>query len=231
MFNPESSALAGGPASAADRITTQPPAVAADELSRLGVTHVAVVDDQAGRALFASSRFRVLWHSAPLALLEVRARPNQPAPGSLLAAAAAARAELLRADPEDLVIRVETAAPTSATVATAWSPKWHATVNGQTASLRRSPDGLLALALPAGPSTIALSFRPDRWDHLGTAATLLTLAALAALARRWRQPAGVRDRGLRARTEWTGTTKLPAGRNGWATNGIGGTDFRGPPAD
>jgi hypothetical protein len=231
MFNPESSALAGGPASAADRITTQPPAVAADELSRLGVTHVAVVDDQAGRALFASSRFRVLWHSAPLALLEVRARPNQPAPGSLLATAAPARAELLRADPEDLVIRVETAAPTSATVATAWSPKWHATVNGQTASLRRSPDGLLALALPAGPSTIALSFRPDRWDHLGTAATLLTLAALAALARRWRQPAGVRDRGLRARTEWTGTTKLPAGRNGWATNGIGGTDFRGPPAD
>jgi hypothetical protein len=123
MFNPESSPLAGGPAFAADRITTQPAAVAADELSRLGVTHVAVVDDQAGRALFASSRFRVLWHSAPLALLEVRARPNQPAPGSLLATAAAARAELLRADPEDLVIRVETAAPTSATVATAWSPK------------------------------------------------------------------------------------------------------------
>jgi 6-pyruvoyl-tetrahydropterin synthase related domain len=232
MFNPESSPLADGPAFAADRITEQPPAVAADELARLGVTHVAVVDDQAGRALFASPRFRVLWRSAPLALLEVRPRPNQPAPGSLLATAAPGQAELLRADPEDLVIRVETAAPTTATVATSWSPKWHATVNGQAAPLGRSPDGLLALALPAGPSTIALSFRPDRWDHLGAAVTLLSLAALAALARRrWPHPAGVGDRGLRAGMAWTGATKLPAGRKRRATNGIGRYPFRGPPAD
>jgi 6-pyruvoyl-tetrahydropterin synthase related domain len=231
MFNPESSPLAGGPAFAADRITEQPPAVAADELARLGVTHVAVVDDQAGRALFASPRFRVLWHSAPLALLEVRAHPNQPAPGSLLATAAPARAELLRADPEDLVIRVEPAAPTSATVATAWSPKWHATVNGQAAPLGRSPDGLLALALPAGPSTNALSFQPDWWDHLGAAVTLLTLAALAALARRQWRPAGVRDRGLHAGVAWPGASNLPARGNGRVTNGIGENRFRGPPAD
>jgi len=232
MFNPESSPLAGGPAFAADRMTKQPPAVAADELGRLGVTHVAVVDDQAGRALFASPRFRVLWHSAPLALLEVRARPNQPAPGSLLATAAPARAELLRGDPEELVIGVEATAPTSATVAMGWSPKWHATVNGRAAPLGRSPDGLLALALPAGPSTIALKFRPDRWDHLGAAVTLLTLAALAALARRrWPQPAGVRYRGLRGGMAWTRASRLPAGRNGRATHGIGGGPFRGPPAD
>jgi 6-pyruvoyl-tetrahydropterin synthase related domain len=232
MFIAESSPLAGSAAFAADRINKQPPAVAADELARLGVTHVAVVDDQAGRALFASPRFRVLWHSAPLALLEVQARPDQPAPGSLLATAAPARAELLRADPEDLVIRVQTAAPTAATVATGWSPKWHATVNGKAVPLGRSSDGLLALDLPAGPSTIALSFRPDRWDHLGAAVTLLTLAALALLARRrWPQPAGDRNRGLRVGMAWTGATKPPAGRNGPATNGIGGNPFRGPPAD
>src|SRR4029453_908094 len=143
---------------------------------------------QAGRALFVSPRFAVLWHSAPLALLEGRARPGQPVPGSLLATAAPARARRLRAAPEELLIKVETAAPTSATVATGWSPKWHATVNGQPAPLGRSPDGLLALALPAGPSTIALSFRPDRWDHLGAAVTLLTLAAPAGPAPRpWPQ--------------------------------------------
>jgi hypothetical protein len=232
MFNAESSPLAGGPAFAADRITKQPPAVAADELARLGVTHVAVVDDQAGRALFVSPRFAVLWHSAPLALLEVRARPGQPVPGSLLATAAPARARLLRADPEELLIKVETAAPTSATVATGWSPKWHATVNGQPAPLGRSPDGLLALALPAGPSTIALSFRPDRWDHLGAAVTLLTLAALAALARqRWPQPVGVRNQGQRAGMAWTSVTNLPAERNGRTMNSRGGRPFRGPPAD
>jgi len=179
MFNAESSALAGGPAFAAARITKQPPAAAADELARLGVTHVAVVDDQAGRTLFASPRFGVLWHSTPLALLEVRSRPGQPAPGSLLATAAPARARLLRADPEDLVIAVDATVPTAATVATGWSPKWRATVNGQPAPLTRSPDGLLALTLPAGPSTITLAFRPDRWDDLGAAATLLTLAVLA----------------------------------------------------
>jgi hypothetical protein len=232
MFSAESSPLAGGPAFAADRITKQPPAAAADELARLGVTHVAVVDDQAGQALFDSPRFRVLWHSAPLALLEVQGRPDQPAPGSLLATAAPARARLLRADPENLLITVETAAPTAATVATGWSPKWHATVNGRTAPLGRSPDGLLALALPAGPSTITLGFRPDRWDDLGAAVTLLTLAALAALARqRWAQPAGVRDRGLRASMAWTRVTNLLAGQNGRAMHDRGGRPFRGPPAD
>ena len=231
MFNPESSPLAGDPAYVADQITKQPPDVAADELARLGVTHVAVVDDHAGRALFDSSRFRVLWYSAPLALLEVLAHPNQPAPGSLLATAAPARAQLVRANPEDLVIRVEATAPTSATVATGWSPKWHATLNGQAVPLGRSPDGLLALALPAGPSTITLAFRPDRWDHLGAAVTVLTLAALAALARRQWRPAGVRDRGLHAGVAWTGARSLPARRNGRATNGIGGNRFRGPPAD
>jgi hypothetical protein len=232
MFSAESSPLAGGPAFAADRITKQPPAVAADELARLGVTHVAVVDDQAARALFASPRFRVLWHSAPLALLEVQARPNQPAPGSLLATVSPARAELILAKPEDLVIRVQTAVPTSATVATGWSPKWHATVNGQAASLRRSPDGLLALDLPAGPSTIALRFRPDRWDHLGVAVTALTLAALAVLARqRWPRPTGVRDRGLRVALAWTGAARLVAARNGRAVPGRGERPLRGPPAD
>jgi hypothetical protein len=232
MFIAESSPLAGEAAFAADRITKQPPAAAADELARLGVTHVAVVDEQAGRALFATTRFRVLWRSAPLALLEVQARPGQPAPGSLLATAAPARARLLRADPEDLVIAVNATAPTTATVATGWSPKWHATINGQPVPLTRSPDGLLGLALPAGPSTIALGFRPDRWDDLGAAVTLLTLAALAALARqRWPQPAGVRDRGLRIGMAWTGATRLPAGRNGRAMHGKSGRPFRGPPAD
>ena len=117
-------------------------------------------------------------------------------------------------------------------MATGWSPKWHATVNGQPAPLGRSPDGLLALALPAGPSTIALSFRPDRWDHLGAAVTLLTLAALAALARqRWPQPVGVRNQGQRAGMAWTSVTNLPAERNGRTMNSRGGRPFRGPPAD
>jgi hypothetical protein len=40
--------------------------------------------------------------------------------------------------------------------------------------------------------------------------------------------AGVRDRGLHAGVAWTGATKLPAGRYGRATHGIGGNPLRGP---
>jgi hypothetical protein len=199
MFNVESSPLAGGPAYQADRMLQQPNAVAADELARLGVTHVAIVDDRAAWALLGSSRFRVIWHASPLAVLQVRGLPDRPAPGSLLATAAPARAELLRADPEQLTLHVEPAGPTAATVAVGWSPKWHARIDGRPVPLTRSADGLLQVELPAGPSTLSLVFRPDAWDRLGAAATLLTLAGLAVLAGRRAWGRGAREGTWRVR--------------------------------
>jgi 6-pyruvoyl-tetrahydropterin synthase related domain len=190
MFNVESSPLAGGLAFAADRMNKESPAVVADRLATLGVSHAAIVDDGAAAALFRSRRFGVLWHASPLALLEVRARRGHPAPGSLLATGGPGQARLVESDPEHLTIRADLARPTTATVATGWSPKWHATLDGRVVPFTRSADGLVALSLPAGASTVRLEFRPDRWDHLGAAVTLLTLAGGLALAgRRWRRPA------------------------------------------
>jgi hypothetical protein len=120
----------------------------------------------------------------------VRARRGHPAPGSLLATDGRGRGRLLGSDPEHLVILADVPRPTTATVATGWSPNRHATLDRRVVPHSLSADGMVAVSLPTGASTVRLEFRPDRWDHLGAAATLLTLAGGLALAgQRWRRPA------------------------------------------
>jgi 6-pyruvoyl-tetrahydropterin synthase related domain len=193
LFNIESSTT-GWPGHVADHLTEQPPEVAADELARLGVTHIAVINDQAAQPLLASSRFPRVWRSPPMALLAVSPRQGQPAPGSLLSTPVAAEARLVRAEAQHLVIEARTGQPISASIAVAWSPKWHARVNGHTAALGRSANGLLMLSLPAGTSTIELLFGPDLWDVVGTTLTALALAVLAGLV--WRRRRGTQGRSV-----------------------------------
>jgi hypothetical protein len=191
LFNIESSTT-GWPGHLADHLSEQPPEVAADELARLGVTHVAVINDQAAQPFLASSRFATVWRSPPMALLAVTPRQGQPAPGSLLSTPVAAQARLVRAEAQHLVIEATTGEPTSATIAVAWSPKWHAGVNGRAAALGRSANGLLMLSLPAGTSTIELVFAPDVWDALGATLTGLVFAGLGGLA--WSRRRGAQGR-------------------------------------
>jgi hypothetical protein len=191
LFNIESSTT-GWPGHVADHLTEQPPEAAADELGRLGVTHVAVINDQAAQPFLASSRFTTVWRSPPMALLTVAPRQDQPAPGSLVSTPLAAEARLVRAQAQRLVIQASTGQPTSASIAVAWSPKWHARVNGHTAALGRSANGLLTLSLPAGTSTIELVFAPDVWDMLGATLSGLALAALGSWA--WRRRRGTQGR-------------------------------------
>jgi hypothetical protein len=206
LFNIESSTT-GWPGHLSDHLTEQPPEVAADELARLGVTHVAVINDQAAQPFLASSRFVTVWRSPPLALLAVAARQSQPTPGSLLSTPVAAQARLVRAEAQHLVIEATTGEPTSATIAVAWSPKWHAGVNGRAAALGRSANGLLMLSLPAGTSTIELMFAPDVWDVLGATLTGLVFAALGGLA--WRRRRGAQGRSPRRRS-----TRRPSSGSG-----------------
>jgi hypothetical protein len=191
LFNIESSTT-GWPGHMADHLTEQPPEAAAAELARLGVTHVAVINDQAAQPFLASSRFTTVWRSPPMALLRVAPRQGQPAPGSLVSTPVAAEARLVRAQAQHLVIQASTGQPTSASIAIAWSPKWHARVNGHTAVLGRSANGLLILSLPAGTSTIELVFAPDVWDMLGATLSGLALAALGGWA--WRRRRGGQGR-------------------------------------
>ena len=191
LFNIESSTT-GWPGHMADHLTEQPPEAAAAELARLGVTHVAVINDQAAQPFLASSRFTTLWRSPPMALLAVKPHQGQPTPGSLVSTPGAATARLVQAEAQHLVIQASTGQPTSASIAVAWSPKWHARVNGHTAALGRSANGLLTLSLPAGTSTIELIYGPDVWDALGATLTGLVFAALGGLA--WRKRPGAPSR-------------------------------------
>jgi hypothetical protein len=221
LFNIESSTT-GWPGHVADHLTEQAPEVAADELVRLGVTHVAVINDQAAQPLLASSRFATVWRSPPLALLTVAPRQGQPTPGSLLSAPVAAQARLVRAQAQRLVIQASTGQPTSATIAVAWSPKWHARVNGRAAALGRSANSLLTLSLPAGTSTIELVFAPDVWDMLGATLSGLALAALGSWA--WGRRRGAQGRSqaeVARKLEMSGSVRLQGSGRGWGLMGWG----------
>lgn len=162
----------------AERLEDSPPEDYADTIVRLGVTHVVTASDSVADRLAASTRFTPVWHSSPLAILAVRPRPGMPDPSSLLATAQSARARLEGSEPEHLRIEVLTETPTEASVAVAWSPKWHGTLNGSPCALGRTPDGLIAVKLPPGLSLLALDYRTDRWDRLGLAITLATGAGI-----------------------------------------------------
>jgi hypothetical protein len=61
-------------------------------------------------------------------------------------------------------------------------PAWHVFLNGSTDSaLERRPDGLIALAIPAGASTIDIRYAHTRDQTLGDAVSLLALLVLLAL--------------------------------------------------
>lgn len=162
-----------------------PPVAEADTLSRWGVSHVVTMTDALADHLAASDRFELVWREPPVAIFALHPRPGQPDPASLVATDAPASARIRRADPERLRISVDAAQSTDATVAVAWSPKWHATVDGRAVSLDRTADGLIALRLPAGTSTLELAYRPDAWDRVGVAVSALTVAALVALGGTW----------------------------------------------
>jgi uncharacterized membrane protein YfhO len=78
-------------------------------------------------------------------------------------------------------MRVDASRATSATVAVAWSPKWHGRIDGRPVALGHTDDGLITVRLPAGRSTLDLAYEPDGWDHLGVAVSALTVALLVAL--------------------------------------------------
>jgi hypothetical protein len=139
------------------------------------------VSDVLADTFAASDRFELTWRESPIAIFAVRPGAGQPAPASLVATDAPATARLTRADPERLRMRVDASRPTSATVAVAWSPKWHGRVDGRPVALGKTDDGLITVRLPAGRSTLALSYEPDGWDHLGVAVSALTVAALTVL--------------------------------------------------
>jgi hypothetical protein len=171
----------------------QPPEATAEKMARYGVTHVVSVSDTIAHVLEGSARLSQVWRASPLAIFAVAPQPGQPDPGTLITAEAPIRARLQSYQPDRIGIEVESDRATRATVAVAWSPKWHARLDGEVLPVSRATDGLLELDLPAGTSRLTLHFHADTWDRLGLAVSVVTLVGLilAAALRQRARSAGV----------------------------------------
>ncbi|MDQ1506068.1 MAG: hypothetical protein QOD57_3795 [Actinomycetota bacterium] len=153
------------------------PSSSADRLARFGVTHVVVTDDPVAVRLAHSARFRPVWQASPITILAVEPGDGAPPPASLVGSPAPLSAFLLEARPEHFGVEVHGDHDARVSVAIAWSPKWHARLDGRGSSLRRAPDGLIEADVPAGDHQLHLDYRSDSWDRLGLGLTLLTLFA------------------------------------------------------
>ncbi|MGH9034305.1 MAG: hypothetical protein ACRD0O_00955, partial [Acidimicrobiia bacterium] len=193
-FNLESSSTPWA-AFAPDKLDESGPRASARRLSRFGVTHMVTTGDELYADLTTSGRFRPVWRDPPLAILEVVPEPGQPGPASLLSSPRPLRARLTDTRPEHLAIEIEAPSASTATMALAWSPKWHARLNSQPHPLRPSSDGLATLQVPQGATRLTLTYRPDPWDRLGPTITLLTIGAGGIWLRKRRRSEGGRGSG------------------------------------
>lgn len=154
-------------------------------LARLGVTHVVATSEEFADRLTRSRRFSVVWRSPPVTILVLHPLPGQPPPGSLLSGEGPLAAALTQPGPEHLGFVLDAEAPSQATVAVAWSPKWSGRLDSRPVRLSPTSDGLVRFPLPVGRHELRLDYRRDGWDRLGVLMTLVAvLAGAAAFARR-----------------------------------------------
>jgi len=179
VFSIEST-IASGLAFETERFDEKGPGEVADALGRLGVSHVVTVSPATADRFRSSPRFRTVWVEAPMGIFALLPVAGRPDPVSLLATDAPASATLERAATNELQIRFQAREATRATVATAWSPKWDARLDGAPVDIGRTTDGLIAVSLPAGDHELELTFGPDAWDRLGQLSTLVTVLLLGA---------------------------------------------------
>jgi hypothetical protein len=184
-FNPESSTPIE-PTFVSYHLLDHPAATDAQTLIRLDVPFVVTTTPISYRYLTASPLFHPLWSSGGVSILQVREPADTPAAArSPLTTLAVPTPRLVHVSTDKLDLEISQRAPSRVTIAVAWSPEWHARVDGRAAALGRSPDGLMSVALPAGRHAVSLDFQPDSWAWLGEVCTLATIAALIVF---WRRP-------------------------------------------
>jgi hypothetical protein len=184
-FNIES-AQAVGMSNVVYDLGSQSPTVSADDLAQVGVTDVVTITVQTANLLASSTRFHEVWGSPPIAIFAVLPSIGQPPPAELITAQSPLSAKLVAGGPEHDVIDVDARVATQASLAIAWSPKWHASLDGKAVQLSESPEGLLEVAIPAGRHRLEVRFQRDLADYVGLAISLATLLGLVAyVVGRW----------------------------------------------
>ncbi len=151
--------------------------MAADQLTRYGVTHVVTTSPELWGELRSADRFDVVWRDPPLAILAVLPSPGQPDPSSLITSSTLGlSARLIDPDPDHPRIRFTAPSALVARVAIGWSPKWRGSIDGRSVRISQSTENLLEVSLPPGRHDLSLDYGADSWDLLGRGISLLGLA-------------------------------------------------------
>src|SRR5262249_55426080 len=122
----------------AEHLDVQDPERSADNLARLGVTHVVAPTPALADKLAAAPRFAPVWSMPRARICAVQPGEGWPPPASLVATERPARARLVDPEPEHPRFEVALDAPARATLAVAWSPRWHGTRDGTPQDLVRT---------------------------------------------------------------------------------------------
>jgi len=107
------------------------------------------------------------------------------APPVTLPGAVEGGVEWLERTPNVLRLRVESDGPALLVVADNWYPAWHATVNGSEAPVLRAYHTLRAVPVPAGTSTVEMTYRSSVVLWSLWLSVLLTLGLLLAVGLGW----------------------------------------------
>ena len=182
IFNLTSSVVFG-PVYEGENLATRSPEAEADVLSRLGITHLVLIDTAVVPGYLTSSRYRPVWQSGKMAILEVTPGAGQPDPASLLTSSSLrpVQATTTKDGPEHVSITTNTDQQGTASVAIAWSPKWRVMVDGEVVPTGRTADNLLQVPLRPGEHVITLDYGSDRADLIGRTVSLISIAAAIAI--------------------------------------------------
>lgn len=178
-FVPETSPTSAGFLS--DLVGTASPEEVRSRLGPLGISHVVTVREPTAIALLASGGFEPLTPAGPMQVFRLVGASRFAVGGLPLPEQDAST------EPERVVATVTTVNPGRTTIALAWSPKWHLSVDGSPQRLTRSPDGLLQAELSAGTHRLELEHRSDLADLVGVVISAGTAAALLLYAVRRRR--------------------------------------------
>jgi hypothetical protein len=143
-----------------------------DPLPRAYLSHrtAAMTDDEGSETMFAPD-----WLPSKLTILEPGASPHLEEPR------ATEQANLIRSEPEEVIVEVNASSTGLLVLSDPWYPGWTAELDGQPISIRRANLHFRAVEVPAGRHEVRFVYDPANLK-MGAAVSALTIALAAVLA-------------------------------------------------
>lgn len=149
-------------------------------LRRSGITTVVVSDAYQRQELLGAGGYRPVDRHGDVTTFAVEPEPDAPDVGQLLQPdgdlprpiGSRLMARVARVRPEELRWSTDAARPVAVVAPVAYDPGWVLIVDGRDRPTRRSNDGLVRFALPAGTHRVRLRFTGSRNQPVGLALTV-----------------------------------------------------------